>query len=601
MKKLYFIFMMLLLATGKILAQNENNHWQLGNTDVNFSTNPPIASTSGVATQYGKATVSDANGNILFYTDGKKVWNKNNIIMTNGNNIGFDLVLNTIIIPNLSNPNQFYIFSSGKIPCLCLTPEPIYYLYSVVEFNNSNPLGIVLANNPTPQSGTPENIYSKILSDSSGVVINSYSFGGLTSTKNNDGTSYWVIIQNKNKLLSYKIDTFGLNTIPVESVFTNAQIYALGTYNTNFGRVDGIEGSTFKIAPNNSFLIGLEYTVVGTNGQFDPDSNFLNFRNPFYKINFNSTTGLFSGYESFSGGIMVNEFEISKGSNNLFFVRKKFPFGAPTYITNVVNGEICVKDLNNSTNPVRVLNEFNSTIPTSKFSYLNRDKYDNLLISSIFTDLSRNFFIHKIDDQDSFLNSSVFLNFLNLNNNPIKELPQLIPLVSTPCPSTLVIVTNVITGIDKKQASVSIEATNTINSGAGAIYHAPIVKLKPLFYAKTGSAVHIYPVGCSNTFLAKQSQNIKDTSSEVTVKQDDLKTKGIDILPNPNNGVFKISLNDVSEGNIQITDMFGFTIYKLDFKNQTDFEMNLQEKPKGIYIVKVATGEQMFTSKIIKN
>jgi Metallo-peptidase family M12/Secretion system C-terminal sorting domain len=169
------------------------------------------------------------------------------------------------------------------------------------------------------------------------------------------------------------------------------------------------------------------------------------------------------------------------------------------------------------------------------------------------------------------------------------------------CPSSLVITTNVTSGQDIKQAVNTIVATNTINSGTTAIYHAPSVTLRPSFNAKAGSIVRIYTDGCTNSFVAKQSQDIKDTSSEFLIEKEDLKTKFIYILPNPNNGIFKISLNDVSDGTIQITDLFGFTIYKLDFKNQTEFEMNMQEKPKGIYIVKVTSGEQVFTSKIIKN
>ncbi len=169
------------------------------------------------------------------------------------------------------------------------------------------------------------------------------------------------------------------------------------------------------------------------------------------------------------------------------------------------------------------------------------------------------------------------------------------------CPSSLAITTNVTSGQDNKQAVNTIVATNVISSGATAIYHAFSVTLKPSFNAKTGSKVRIYPVSCTNTFVSKQSQDIKDASNQEVIEQENLKTNVIYVIPNPNNGIFKISLNDVSEGTIQVTDLFGFTIYKSEFKNQTEFEMNMQEKPKGIYIVKVTSGEQVFTSKIIKN
>jgi Secretion system C-terminal sorting domain len=75
----------------------------------------------------------------------------------------------------------------------------------------------------------------------------------------------------------------------------------------------------------------------------------------------------------------------------------------------------------------------------------------------------------------------------------------------------------------------------------------------------------------------------------------------VKITPNPNNGIFKINLNEVSQGTIAVTDLYGFTVYKSEFKNQNEFEMNLQDNPKGIYIVKVVSGDQTYTSKIIKN
>ncbi len=169
--------------------------------------------------------------------------------------------------------------------------------------------------------------------------------------------------------------------------------------------------------------------------------------------------------------------------------------------------------------------------------------------------------------------------------------------------------------VDTRQANLRIHAVNTIENGAFASYHAgDHVLLKNGFASLLGSRVHIYNEGCTGTYILKQStpeintnlypngfysKSITDVESIKTIAEKPVNV--ISISPNPNNGIFKISLNDVSEGTIQVTDMFGFTIYKSEFKNQTEFEMNMQEKPKGIYIVKVTSGEQVFTSKIIKN
>lgn len=70
-----------------------NNHWKLGQTDLNFTNTTPIANVITNA-NYGKANISDFSGNLLFYTDGIKVWNKNHSVMTNGNQLLFE---NTIV------------------------------------------------------------------------------------------------------------------------------------------------------------------------------------------------------------------------------------------------------------------------------------------------------------------------------------------------------------------------------------------------------------------------------------------------------------------------------------------------------------------------
>lgn len=595
MKKLYSIVTLLFFVTVSTLAQNTNNHWQLGNSDVNFTTNPPIVAVSGNSSKYGKASISDNNGDLLFYTDGKTVWNKNHNVMTNGTNIGYSGVINTIIVPNLANPNQFYIFRSEEYLKLCLCANFTYYLYSIVEFNSSNPLGIVLSINSNPLS--QENQYSKALYSSSGIVENAHTFGALTSTINNNNTEFWVVVQNQNKLLSYKIGSSGLNATPVESIFTNTQIYNPGSYNS--GVISGLEGAKFSIAPDNSFLIGLEYSKA--NNQSDPDGNYLNFKNFFYKINFNSTTGVFLGYESFSGGIMVYDFEVSKQSNNLFYVRNKFPFAGPPDIINAVDGEVCVKDLTNNSNPVRILNEFGTSTTSSKFSYLRRDKYDNLLISSTYSSLSRNLYLHKIDNQDSYSGSSVVLNSISLNVNPISVLPELIPSVIPPCIDNLVITSNVTYGMDKKQASNTIVALNTLNSGTSGIYHSGTsVTLSSGFNAKSGSTFRVYIAGCSNTFLQKKKSSKEEISTPIVIKES--QKNNLKLYPNPNIGIFTIDFgfDNKNEIAIGIYDTKGKEVYRSSTKEAT-FNINLPKLSSGLYFLKLEGDNYNETVRFIKN
>ena len=71
---------------GEILAQKETYNWRFGYyLGLSFSVTPPTNVTgSGMLTYESSAVISDANGNLLFYTDGKTVWNKQEQVMANG-------------------------------------------------------------------------------------------------------------------------------------------------------------------------------------------------------------------------------------------------------------------------------------------------------------------------------------------------------------------------------------------------------------------------------------------------------------------------------------------------------------------------------------
>ncbi len=100
--KPYFCFMLcwkylLLLIvssffwTSVLYAQNKQaNNWYFGNNaGITFNTpdGSPQAVFDGQINQYeGCASISDYNGNLLFYTDGVTVWNSMHDTMPNGNN-----------------------------------------------------------------------------------------------------------------------------------------------------------------------------------------------------------------------------------------------------------------------------------------------------------------------------------------------------------------------------------------------------------------------------------------------------------------------------------------------------------------------------------
>lgn len=213
-----------------------------------------------------------------------------------------------------------------------------------------------------------------------------------------------------------------------------------------------------------------------------------------------------------------------------------------TYNGTTNRGEIVVKNINSATTAPRVLKETgNSNVPWH-FKYLQRDKYGNILLSSVNSTLDRNKYIHKIDDPNNYSGSTVTLNHIDLNGNTtgLAYLPELIPIVSPACPNMLSVAANVTTGIDKKQTANSIAASNTISSGASAIYHAgTTVVLSANFHAVSGSKFRGYIEGCSGTFVAKKGSF---ENEQANAKGNDAKnqTEHLRIFPNPSNSMVTI-------------------------------------------------------------
>ncbi|MBQ5551853.1 MAG: hypothetical protein IIT32_12400, partial [Bacteroidales bacterium] len=78
MKRLLFITALILACCGVSTAQLETIKWYFGlNAGLDFSTPEPKAEPNpNLMTLEGIATFCDTVGNLLFYTDGRTVWNR---------------------------------------------------------------------------------------------------------------------------------------------------------------------------------------------------------------------------------------------------------------------------------------------------------------------------------------------------------------------------------------------------------------------------------------------------------------------------------------------------------------------------------------------
>src|SRR5665213_1168130 len=104
----FIIFVCLISLAEKALAQKEGNIWYFGNhAGIDFNTGAAFALTDGaMSTLNGCATISNAAGKLLFYTDGITVYDKTHHVMLNGTGLngGLSSTQSAIIVPKpLSN------------------------------------------------------------------------------------------------------------------------------------------------------------------------------------------------------------------------------------------------------------------------------------------------------------------------------------------------------------------------------------------------------------------------------------------------------------------------------------------------------------------
>lgn len=125
-------------------SQNRAINWAFGDSaGLNFATEPPLPFLSSILMYEPCASISDETGNLLFYTNGKTLWNAEHEIMMNGNfldnGVG-TLSSNTqgvIILPDPGDTNKYYVFHK----------DFNFLKYTIVNMSLEDGLGLVTSKN----------------------------------------------------------------------------------------------------------------------------------------------------------------------------------------------------------------------------------------------------------------------------------------------------------------------------------------------------------------------------------------------------------------------------------------------------------------------
>jgi gliding motility-associated-like protein len=223
------IIVIFILQIPIIFCQLQNNNWVFGyGARVNFSGPIPVGSSNAaINSNESTASVSDpSTGQLLFYTDGLKVWDANNDVMPNGSNLlgGFynSCTQGALIVPFPEDNQRFYLFTLEELEAQSVNPLADNGLrYSIVDMTLNGGLGDVqVATMNTPLA---TDLTEKL------IVIRSTEIKG-----------FWVIAhkKNANEFLAWKIDACGVSAQP--AISTVGSIFAISPF---FGATEAWSGA----------------------------------------------------------------------------------------------------------------------------------------------------------------------------------------------------------------------------------------------------------------------------------------------------------------------------------------------------------------------
>lgn len=113
-RKLALLLALLCAPVCEAHAQNAVKNWVFGRAArINFNTSTPTTSTAPpISTNEGSSSISDSNGQLLFYTDGVTVWDKNNAVMQNGTGLmgNGSSTQSALIVP--CGCDEYFIFTT---------------------------------------------------------------------------------------------------------------------------------------------------------------------------------------------------------------------------------------------------------------------------------------------------------------------------------------------------------------------------------------------------------------------------------------------------------------------------------------------------------
>ncbi len=199
MKKSLIILFLIIISIHSF-AQKQTAFWYFGDlAGLDFNSGNPVALSDGMlATNEGCAAISNYNGNLLFYTDGSTVWNKDHEIMLNGENLNGNLssTNSAIIIPKPDNIGIYYIFTVDDLA------GANGLQYSEVDMQLDGDLGGVTSNK--------------------NILLHTPTTEKVTAVKHQNDIDWWVLSHkfNSKDFVAYLVSSSGVSSPIISNIGT---------------------------------------------------------------------------------------------------------------------------------------------------------------------------------------------------------------------------------------------------------------------------------------------------------------------------------------------------------------------------------------------
>ncbi|MGE5944918.1 MAG: hypothetical protein ACM31G_11330 [Flavobacteriales bacterium] len=299
----YLLSLIVCFLSINLFAQSEAANWYFGfGAGIKFNqANGTVASLNDgqLVTFEGCTSISDDTGNLLFYTDGTTIWNKNHGAMAGGLLGDSSSTQSAIIVPKPDDSNIYYVFTVGSQ----FNNTGLHY--SVVDISLNGGLGGVTNYNTRLLNVSSEKI-TAVLKD---CITKSMWVVAFASA---DGNS-----ESYNTFHAFEVSVNGVNANSVKSTFpiniTDPRGYLkLSPDGTKMASANFTSNNTYTYTPDRLFLYDFDTT---TGIVSNPVNLPINSQNNFpYGLEFSPNSQLL--YVHSSNGFQSNNFASNNDPTN---------------------------------------------------------------------------------------------------------------------------------------------------------------------------------------------------------------------------------------------------------------------------------------------